>query len=220
MSARAIATGVTVAYSPEYRDLAINEALLRQVSDVTGGRVLTPGLEESRKAVFAHNLPDTMSRQPIWETLLKLAIAAFLIDIAVRRIAIDPMRWLASARTYIGSLAGRRRSEQAEQTLRDLRSARARVREQISSSDGSRAKPTAPPPVDAPALDAGAKFDGGAPAKPGQNLADAMGAAGTKSPPPEAAPKPAAKDEGPQESMTARLLKAKKRAREEGHEDK
>jgi hypothetical protein len=215
-----IRTGVTVAYSPEFRDLTINEALMRQVADVTNGRVLTPGEEESRKAVFAHNLPDTISRQPIWETLLKLAIAAFLLDIAVRRIAVDPMRWLAKARSYVGSLAGRRGGAQAEQTLRDLRSARERVREQQTAAGTPTRKPHAPPSTDAPSLDASAKFDAGGATKPSKDLADAMGAAGTKEPPPAAAPKKPVQDDKPQESMTARLLKAKKRARDEENENK
>jgi hypothetical protein len=61
-----IRTGVTVAYSPEFRDLSVNEALLRQVADVTKGRVLEP--DAKPQDIFAHNLPPTLSRTPIWDT--------------------------------------------------------------------------------------------------------------------------------------------------------
>lgn len=222
-----IRTGVTVAYSPEYRDLTINESLLREIADLTDGRVLMPDDEESRKAVFAHNLPDTVSRRPVWETLLKLAIVAFLLDIAVRRIAIDPLKWLATASNYVGSLARVGRGRKSEQTLKDLRDVRERLREQRTGAGaerGERKAPVAAPPADGPSLDAGRKFDGGAAVggKPAKDLSEAMGGAGAKDAAPQQA-KPQPKkpgDEGPQESMTARLLKAKKRAREEGEEKK
>lgn len=212
-----IRTGVTVAYSPEFRDLKLNEALLHQISDITGGRVLSPDDEESKKLIFAHNLPDTVSRRPIWETLLKLAIVMFLLDIAVRRIAIDPLKWVASASSYVASLARVGRGRKSEQTLKDLRGVRERIREQRTASGGeAERKPmrAAGPSAEGPALDAGAKFDAGAGAKPSKGLADAMGGAGAKAPLPPLKPaetKPG--EEAPQESMTARLLK-KKRQRE------
>lgn len=218
-----IRTGVTVAYSPEYRDLKVNEALLREIADITGGRVLLESNPTSRNLIFAHNLPDTVSRQPIWETLLKLAIVAFLLDIAVRRIAIDPLKWLATASNYVASLARVGRGRETEQTLKDLRGVRERLREQRTGAGGTvgeRGAPkAAPPPAEGPSLDAGAKFDAGAGAKPTKDLADAMGGAGAKEAPP---PKPEEKkkpgDAGPQESMTARLLKRKRER--EGGDDK
>ncbi|MCA9256732.1 MAG: VWA domain-containing protein [Phycisphaerales bacterium] len=218
-----IRTGVTVAYSPEYRDLKLNEALLREVADLTDGRVLSPDGEENRKAVFAHNLPDTVSRRPIWDTLLKLAIVAFLLDIAVRRIAIDPLKWLATASSYVASLARVGRGRKSEQTLKDLRGVRERIREQrtATSETTTARRPAAPAPMDGPTLDTSAKFDAGATKQPVKDLTEAMGGAGAKAdapPPKPETPKPA--DAGPQESMTARLLKAKRRAREEGDENK
>ncbi len=223
-NAARIRTGVTVAYSPEFRDLKINESLLREIADVTDGRVLSPDDEEDRKAVFAHNLPDTVSRRPIWDTLLKLAIIAFLLDIAVRRVAIDPLKWVARASNYVASLARVGRGRKSEQTLEGLRGVRERIREQRTGAGGDPAdrKPPVAAPLAGPALDTSAKFDAGAGAKPVKDLSDAMGGAGSQSappPPPSAAPKKPG-DDKPQESMTARLLKAKKRAREEGDEKK
>ncbi|MFQ5591284.1 MAG: hypothetical protein ACE5HE_08995, partial [Phycisphaerae bacterium] len=85
-----IRTGLTVPFSPEYRDLLPNEALLRQVVDITGGRWLDSGPQNDN--VFSHDLPPTKARRPAWEWLLGwLLLPTFLLDVAVRRLA----SWLA-----------------------------------------------------------------------------------------------------------------------------
>ena len=214
-----IRTGVTMAYSPEFRDLTSNEALLREIADVSGGRVLNMD-DQGRAAIFQHNLPPTISREPVWDFLLKLAILTFLLDVAVRRIALDPIQWLLVARARLASLAGGRgRGERSVETLKDLRGARDRVRQDRTAQSGPLSKPTSGPsrggPV-APPPSAKAKFDAGNVAKPAKDLASAMGADlatdKPKAPPP---PKRKDGDDGPQESTTARLLKSKRRVREE-----
>lgn len=216
-----IRTGVTQAYSPEYKDLTVNEALLTQLSEAARGRVLTPSA--SGETVFAHNLPKTIARTPIWDTLFKLAIIAFLLDVAFRRIAIDPIKALAFTRGYIAGLAGRfGAGKRAEATLTDLRSVRERVRgERTAEGDTSGLKlspphaRTAEPPAAGPS--AGAKFDAGdAIKKPAKDLSEAMGGHQAE-PPPKGVPKK--KVDQPQESMTARLLKAKRRAKERQDEN-
>ncbi|RIK69225.1 MAG: hypothetical protein DCC65_00310 [Planctomycetota bacterium] len=211
-----IRTGVTVAYSPEYRDLEPNEALLREIAEVSEGRILS--INADPDTVFAHNLPPTVTRTPIWEFLLKLAIFSFLMDIAVRRIALDPVKALAWARGYIASLAGRfAPGQKAAKTLTDLKGVRARVRsERTREGDATAVSAAAPSEKDMSAV--GAKFEAGPGAvKPAKDLTTALGGAEAKSPP---LPGPAKKDEAPEESMTARLLKAKKRARDQQDEQK
>jgi uncharacterized membrane protein len=85
-----IRTGLSVPFSPEYRDLTPNEALLRNVVDITGGRWHEgePGTAD----IFSHDLPPTESKRPAWEWMLAwLVLPAFLLDVAVRRLA----SWLA-----------------------------------------------------------------------------------------------------------------------------
>ncbi len=83
-------TGLTVPFSPEYRDLIPNEALLRQVVDITDGRWLDQGPMQAD--VFSHDLPLTEARKPAWEWVLAwLLLPLFLLDVAVRRLA----SWLA-----------------------------------------------------------------------------------------------------------------------------
>lgn len=85
-----IRTGLSVPFSPEYRDLAANEALLRQVAQVTGGRWLNmPG---QKADVFSHNLPPSVAKRPAWMWVLGwFFLPAFLLDVAIRRLA----NWLA-----------------------------------------------------------------------------------------------------------------------------
>ena len=85
-----IRTGLSVPFSPEYRDLIPNLALLRQVVDTTGGRWLD--MEPQEAGIFSHRPPPISAKRPAWEWVLGwLVIPAFLLDVAVRRLA----SWLA-----------------------------------------------------------------------------------------------------------------------------
>lgn len=85
-----IHSGVSMPFSPELRELATNEVLLREVAEITGGRVLQMNPETDR--VFKHDLPPTVSKQPAWDwTLAWLLLPLFLLDVASRRLA----NWLA-----------------------------------------------------------------------------------------------------------------------------
>jgi len=85
-----IRTGLTVPFSPEYRDLIPNEALLRQVADITGGRWLDP--QGPKVDVFSHDLPPSEAKRAAWDWVLAwLLLPAFLLDVSVRRLA----SWLA-----------------------------------------------------------------------------------------------------------------------------
>jgi uncharacterized membrane protein len=85
-----VRTGFSMPFSPEYRDLAPNEGLLRQVAETTGGRWLD--VEGESADVFSHDLPPTEAKRPAWEWVLAwLLLPLFLLDVAVRRLA----SWLA-----------------------------------------------------------------------------------------------------------------------------
>jgi len=217
-----IRTGVTLAYSPEFKDISANDALLREIADQTEGRVLT--LETDAKTVFAHNLPPTISRTPIWDTLLKLAAFLFLFDVAVRRVAIDPLKALATARSYVASLAGRfGAGRQAEAVLGELKTAREKVRaDRTKEGDAATllaakeaARREAEQATGGPAAASKFEAEPGA-GKPAKDLVEALGGPGeAKPPPPTATPTKAA----PQESTTSRLLKAKKRAKDQQQDE-
>ncbi len=85
-----IHSGVSMPFSPELRELETNEALLEEVAEITGGRILS--MDPARDPVFAHDLPPTLSKKPAWDwTLAWLLLPLFLLDVACRRLA----NWLA-----------------------------------------------------------------------------------------------------------------------------
>lgn len=86
-----IRTGASVSYSPEYKALETNEALLRQIQEVSGGRWLDVG-DPKEANLFSHDLPPSVSRKAAWEWVLAwIVLPLFLLDVAVRRLA----SWLA-----------------------------------------------------------------------------------------------------------------------------
>ncbi|MFQ5413679.1 MAG: VWA domain-containing protein, partial [Phycisphaerae bacterium] len=87
-----IRTGTSVPYSPEYRDLQTNEALLRQVVEVSGGRWIELDDVAADPEVFSHDLPPAEAKRPAWAWVLAWCVLPlFLLDVAVRRLA----NWLA-----------------------------------------------------------------------------------------------------------------------------
>jgi len=83
-------TGVSLPFSPEYRDLGPNEALLRQITDETGGRVWQGSGNDAD--VFRRDQKPTTSKRSAWEWAFTwLFLPLFLLDVAVRRLA----SWLA-----------------------------------------------------------------------------------------------------------------------------
>lgn len=79
-------TGLSVPFSPEYRDLTANEASLRQIAETTGGRWIEDDPKDAK--IFERNLPPSVSRRPAWDWMLAwLVVPAFLLDVAVRRLA-------------------------------------------------------------------------------------------------------------------------------------
>ncbi|MDB5081931.1 MAG: putative von Willebrand factor type [Chloroflexi bacterium] len=77
--------GAVASYSPEYKQLGSNEALLKDIAALTGGRVLT-----SPAQAFRDDLRSTTHHQELWPWLMLLAILLFPLDIAARRIRLSP----------------------------------------------------------------------------------------------------------------------------------
>ena len=85
-----IYAGVSLPFSPEYRELTTNEALLRQVQETSGGRWLD--MDPETDNLFSRDLPPTVSKRSLWDwTVAWLLLPLFLLDVAARRLA----SWLA-----------------------------------------------------------------------------------------------------------------------------
>ncbi len=196
-------TGLSIAYSPEYAQMQANMPLLEELRTQTDGRLLrnlAPG------DVFARaGMRQAEKRRVIWESLLRWMLLAFLLDVAVRRIAVRPREMYARFRRFLAEIAGRRPAATAEATLSTLKGTRDRVRdEQRKSRETEEAAPAAT-----------ARFERQTPdSKASEDLSKALGGASEQEKPVVA--KPTGKK--PQQSeadYTSRLLKAKRRARDD-----
>lgn len=198
-------TGVSVAFSPEYRELKTNEWLLNELAQRTGGRLLNWG--DPAAAFDLKGLRSTERRSSIWESLIRYVLLLFLIDVAVRRVALNPIDWARKARRWLSEVAGgRAAAESSAAVLTTLRGARERARE--GQGPASRQRTEA-----GPAPSRGAKYEAQPTAgQVNRDLNEALGGATEQQrpvvAPPTRKPPPAAGD------FTSRLLKAKQKARE------
>jgi uncharacterized membrane protein len=192
-------TGLSIAYSPEYSQLQANLPLLEEIRTRTHGRLLAAA---DMGAPFDRaGLPQAEARRAIWESLVQWLLLAFLLDVAVRRVAIHPVELSHKARRYLAEIAGRQRpASEAAAVLSTLKGARERVREE-------KLAPGAPTPA--------ARYEAPPPdAKVTEDLSRALGGATQQDAPVVARPtgKKPPQSEG---DYTARLLRAKRRARDD-----
>ena len=144
-----VQTGIASSYSPEYGQLQGNPNFLQQSDGDAGGpegrgsAARTGEVRTSRAGavnVFRRDLPEAVMREPAWPTLLAIALALFLFDVAVRRIAIDP-RAVAAGRARLGQRPGgpvaRRGGDGVDRSLKQRR-------EQVQEEWRQRLKETAP----------------------------------------------------------------------------
>ncbi len=114
-----VVAGVVKPAGNEYRRLSSDEAALRRLAELTGGRVMTlgePGTSELSGGLFARDgLQPAEARSPLLHTLLATAIVLLLLDVATRRIAWDRLlsRDLASELSREAAAALRTRTSRA-----------------------------------------------------------------------------------------------------------
>ena len=119
---------VNVPFAPEFEDLTDNAALLAELAEITGGRVL-PG-DPEKAELFRHaGLTPPRVSMPLTQPLFLAWVVLFLLDVAVRRIAVD-------VKAIARRIAARFRRTQAEvqsATLAALKSRRKSVRERLGA---------------------------------------------------------------------------------------
>jgi Ca-activated chloride channel family protein len=201
-----IQTGVVVTYSPELATVAPDHALLTELAQRTRGRQMD--LADAARVFDPALVSPVEARRPIWEDLVRLALIAFLIDVAVRRIAFRPREAAQHIRKRIRELAGAPVSVTATRTVAVLRGAREDVREGLR---GGAVNPAASSRGTVPLPD-GAATD----VESVDPLSRAIRTAGAMDKPVVADPK--ATGPAAAESYAARLKRAKREARAQ-HED-
>lgn len=85
--------GLAVPYSPEYLDLGVDRALLRDIAGVTGGRVL-PLAGASLSAVTAPSPQAAGPLARVWWPFFLVALVLLVAEVAVRQVTL-PDAWRA-----------------------------------------------------------------------------------------------------------------------------
>jgi len=190
--------GASVNYSPEFNATEPNINLLRRLAESGGGKILEPSVLSLNP--FSHDRRKTYQPKDLWESLLKLAIVLFTLDVAVRRIQIDREEW-EKLRRRLFFWQHTPRNAAAEESLSALLARREQVRSTRTAAAETRPE-LFQPKTPVTEVQAGPE----APSGPPQ-------VGGSSTPPPPAAP-----EEPAPASTTSRLLEAKRRAqkRKEG----
>lgn len=198
---RSHTVGAAVPYSPEYRDLTANTAVLTNLADRTGGRVypsLAPEMhQEDLERVWRHDRRSHRAPQDLWAALVLTAALLLPLDIGVRRLMVSRTEWVAmGAMVYaatLGRLGVRRGQDEREEAMGSLLGAKARAARRMGSEMDVASTPVEPPPApERPAPDAAAdrqRYEGPARAMP------TVAGAGSVTPPPAAGSAPAARPE-------------------------
>jgi len=191
-----VQAAVSRPFADEFRALEDNTPLLRQVAEMTGGRVLTADPRQTNLWT-RQGLTMPVAATPIWLATALIALILFLVDVAVRRVRIDlgVIRGMA-LRAFSTS------TKQAGEQLDSLRTARAKAQQSMAAR--AKAKQVAARKFEA-SEDSGVSADA-SPLTADRPVAEIA----TK---PKRTPEPTNGDKEEEAGMS-RLMKAKKRARE------
>jgi uncharacterized membrane protein len=194
-------SAAAVPYAPEFAAVQDNAGLLKQIASNTGGRIIN----EQDLANADLFLPDGSFRrrlQPVWHWLLTLAAVVLLLDVAVRRIVIEPRELAGWLQTRWQRLRGQKvLAAESQQYLARLKTRKAEVDERLGTAkERPTAEPSSPPePSTAPRPET-------------SSLTQAPPAPSFQAPA-AASPQPPRVSQA--EHLAARLLKAKQKAREQ-----
>lgn len=187
-------------FADEFRSVRDNVGLLEQARALTGGRVI--GTDPRRADLWSREgLTMPVATRPIWLAAALAGAALFLVDVGVRRVRVDPPAIARAVRRVL--TPGRARAAQTEA----LRRAREQARERLEQR--SKAEPPAYVP---PAEVASRTFEATRGAAVGEVFTPRA------EPPRPAAARPEAGVEAAGEEGMSRLLRAKRRAREQKEE--
>jgi len=220
---RAVFGGAGRPPGEELRRFKSNTAVLKQIAQITNGRILDPASPQTA-GLFDRTVPfETRSVRPLWRTLLYWLIALFMLDVACRRIAWDPAAILDWCKQRVGMILGslKPREVEAGATLTALKNRRAQTGQQLAERSTPRSAPAAGDhQAVVPAPPSKRKFEADASFVASDDFAESVGGA-TEGP----SYKPAAaerenKDDSNADGPTTSRLLAARRAREQREEGK
>ncbi len=133
---------INVPFAPEYRDLTDNSALLKETAEITGGRVLAAPWETDDPAAQEAAIQNAniyqyggmefpQTQLPIIRPLMLAWLVFFLLDVAVRRIAVDFKALYRKFQEYLKmKLLLHRKSDK---TLENLKATRKKMKDQLAA---------------------------------------------------------------------------------------
>jgi len=116
----AMVTGIANSYSPEFLHLDNDDILLAKLGEIATGKSDVSRLKDMTKLdrtgadLFKHDLPPISQPTELFWWLLIAALCIFPIDVAIRRLALDPETFFTAAWARLQPLIGRLRSKQAQ----------------------------------------------------------------------------------------------------------
>ncbi|MHC4157265.1 MAG: hypothetical protein ACYST6_20460, partial [Planctomycetota bacterium] len=120
-------TTVTIPFAPEFRDLSDNAPLLAEVSDISGGRIMSLGSDPNQANLFDYTgLKFPQTEMPLLKPLMFIWLVLFLLDVAMRRVILD---FRAMARRIAAFARLRRADGKPDRTLERLRARRQKLRD-------------------------------------------------------------------------------------------
>ncbi|QDU58897.1 VWA domain-containing protein [Aeoliella mucimassa] len=153
-------TGVSVGYSPEYRDRAANVSLLETIAALQPrggepgqliGGVDPTELDESAEQLatsqsnpFRHDLPKAVAVDSIWPWLLMAAACLYVGDVGVRRVRFDWASTRHSLAAWLGRKLGRQPSAETPATLERLRSRKQHLHDELATRRAKEPEQTPP----------------------------------------------------------------------------
>ncbi len=192
---------VTRAFAEEHRFLRDNLPLLRQVAQATGGRILSDSQAIDSRELFSRDgLSMPVRSAPIWLPVALAALSLFLIDAGVRRVRID-IRAMAN----VVRRGFSKRERAGEEQIGALRTARQRTQKKLADRGAGQATMGG---MSQRRDVSSVKFEAD------ESAAPPTSPVGRDAPTVERKSKPTETPEESEEGMS-RLLKAKRRARDE-----
>ena len=193
-----VRSGVTIPYSPEFADLESNVAALHRIAEITGGNYYNESDADLKEVIDANDVYRTApvkerSYQPFWFWLILAAGMGLLLDVGVRRIAVEPREAWGTLSSWWQSLRGRRTAVVEAPFIERLKIRKTAVGDALETGKATR------------------RFEG--------ELATGTAApegAGAATEAPRATPRPVHADEpAAGDDFAARLMRAKKKAMED-----
>jgi hypothetical protein len=120
-------TTVTIPFAPEFRDLSDNAPLLAEVSEISGGRILSSDPNQANLFDYT-GLKFPESQILLNRPLMFIWLVLFLLDVAVRRVVLNVR---AMARKIAVLVRFRQAESKGSQTLERLRMKRQNLRDQL-----------------------------------------------------------------------------------------